>query len=420
MDTIQGMILEGRCTLCNMQGHNLLSAITAVRSSGFRTILTVVIISIGIAGLIAMQSAIASIEANLTNKFVDLGANALKIDNDVVTEEGKEDPPNITLRQASLFARHFLDLGFVTSYHQRFMPNAQLTFSSRQTDPNVSLIGSNLHYLANNGYSIEYGRNFLESESMYGSPAAILGSDVAKKLGIGNEEIDNAIIVVDGMAVNVIGICASRGNSQNSNDRFVILPASYLHQKYPEEGNYDIVVNVPDEYSPIRIEEEVIGVFRKIRGLHHSTANDFRVIRSEKLYEELNTLLLSLSGATLVIGFLTILASAIALMNMLLVAVGERQREIGLKKSLGARRVSILWQFLYESIMLCLIGTVLGVFLGLVTGFFVAKYLEGPFVIPMQWIGISFIVTLATGLTAGLFPGIRASKLDPIVALRTE
>tara|TARA_B100000900_G_scaffold222758_1_gene189068 strand:+ start:177 stop:1388 length:1212 start_codon:yes stop_codon:yes gene_type:complete len=403
-----------------MRGHIFLSALVAIRSSGFRTALTILIISIGVAGLIAMQSAIASIEANLTNQFVDLGANSLKIDNDIATEEGKEDAPNITLRQASQFAKHFLDLGFLTSYHQRFKPNAQLTYSSRQTDPNVSLIGGNLHYLENNGYNIEYGRNFSESESMHGSPAAILGSDAAKKLGLGNEEINNAVIVVDDIAVNVIGICASRGNSQRSNDRFVVLPASYLHQKYPEEGSYEIVVNVPDKFSPIRIEEEAIGVFRKIRGLHYASANDFRVIRSEKLYEELNTLLLSLSGATLVIGFLTILASAIALMNMLLVAVGERQREIGLKKSLGARRASILWQFLYESILLCLIGTVLGVLIGLVTGFFVAKYLEGPFVIPIPWIGISFVVTLITGLAAGLFPGIRASKLDPIVALRTE
>ena len=176
-----------------MRGHIFLSALVAIRSSGFRTALTILIISIGVAGLIAMQSAIASIEANLTNQFVDLGANSLKIDNDIATEEGKEDAPNITLRQASQFAKHFLDLGFLTSYHQRFKPNAQLTYSSRQTDPNVSLIGGNLHYLENNGYNIEYGRNFSESESMHGSPAAILGSDAAKKLGLGNEEINNAL-----------------------------------------------------------------------------------------------------------------------------------------------------------------------------------------------------------------------------------
>ena len=102
-------------------------------------------------------------------------------------------------------------------------------------------------------------------------------------------------------------------------------------------------------------------------------------------------------------------------MNMLLVAVGERQREIGLKKSLGARRSSIAWQFLYESIALCLLGTFLGIAIGLMTGYFVADYLEGPFIIPVQWIGASFVVTLFTGISAGILPGIRAARLDPIV-----
>lgn len=403
-----------------MRGHNLLSALVAIRSSGFRTFLTILIISIGVAGLIAMQSAIVSIESNLTSQFVDLGANSIKVDDNVIQEAGQNNVPPITLDEARRCANHFLELGFATSFHRRFKPNAQITFSSRSTNPNISLIGGNLHYISNNGYSLAYGRNFSEAESMYGSPSVILGSETADVLGIGKDELASGSIVIDGLRVNVIGICASRGNSQNSNDRFVVLPASYLDQQYTEEGSYDIVVNVPDDISPIRVEQEIIGVFRQIRGVEAAMPNDFRVIRSEKLYSELNTLVLSLSGATLVIGLLTILASAIALMNMLLVAVGERQREIGLKKSLGARRSSIAWQFLYESVTLCLLGTFLGVVLGLTTGYFVADYLEGPFIIPGPWIGASFVVTLFTGISAGILPGIRAARLDPIVALRTE
>lgn len=403
-----------------MRGHNLLSALVAIRSSGFRTALTILIISIGVAGLIAMQSAIVSIESNLTSQFVDLGANSIKIDNKMIQEAGQSEAPPISLDEARRLTNHFLDLGFVTSYHRRFKPNAQLTFSSRSTNPNISLIGGNLHYIANNGYSLAYGRNFSEAESMNGIPSVILGSETADALGIDKDELASASLVIDGLRVNAIGICASRGNSQNSNDRFVVLPASYLDQQYTEEGSYDIVVNVPDDISPIRIEQEIIGVFRQIRGIEAAMPNDFRVIRSEKLYSELNTLVLSLSGATLVIGLLTILASAIALMNMLLVAVGERQREIGLKKSLGARRSSIALQFLYESIALCVLGTFLGVAIGLTTGYFVAGYLDGPFIVPSQWIGASFVVTLVTGISAGILPGIRAARLDPIVALRTE
>lgn len=403
-----------------MRGHNLLSALVAIRSSGFRTFLTILIISIGVAGLIAMQSAIVSIKSNLTNQFVDLGANSIKVDDNVIQEKGQSDVPPITLDEARRCANHFLELGFITSYHRRFKPNAEILFSSRSTNPNISLIGGNLHYIANNGYSIAYGRNFSEAESRNGIPSVILGSETANKLGIGKDELTSASLVIDGLRVNAIGICAPRGNSQNSNDRFVVLPAAYLDQQYPDEGSYDIVVNVPDKRSPIRIEQEIIGVFRQIRGVEAALPNNFRVIRSEKLYSELNTLVLSLSGATLVIGLLTILASAIALMNMLLVAVGERQREIGLKKSLGARRSSIAWQFLYESIALCLLGTFLGIAIGLMTGYFVADYLEGPFIIPVQWIGASFVVTLFTGISAGILPGIRAARLDPIVALRTE
>ena len=144
-----------------MRGHNLLSALVAIRSSGFRTALTILIISIGVAGLIAMQSAIVSIESNLTSQFVDLGANSIKIDNKMIQEAGQSEAPPISLDEARRLTNHFLDLGFVTSYHRRFKPNAQLTFSSRSTNPNISLIGGNLHYIANNGYSLAYGRNFL-------------------------------------------------------------------------------------------------------------------------------------------------------------------------------------------------------------------------------------------------------------------
>lgn len=403
-----------------MRGHNLLSALVVIRNSGFRTILTILIISIGVAGLIAMQSAIVSIESNLMSQFVDLGANSIKVDDDIIQKAGKSDAPPITLDQARRCAQHFLELGFITSYHRLFTPHAQVTFSSRSTNPNISLIGGNVHYIANNGYSLACGRNFSEAECMNGIPSVILGSETADELGIGKDELTKGNIVIDNLSVNAIGICAPRGNSQNSDDRFVVLPASYLDQQYSGDRSYDIVVNVPDKISPTRIEEEIIGVFRQIRGIEAAMPNDFRVIRSEKLYSELNTLVLSLSGAALVIGLLTILASAIALMNMLLVAVGERQREIGLKKSLGARRSSIAWQFLYESVTLCLLGTFLGVVIGLTTGYFVADYLDGPFIVPIQWIGVSFVVTFFTGISAGILPGIRAARLDPIVALRTE
>ncbi|MEC7158873.1 MAG: ABC transporter permease, partial [Bacteroidota bacterium] len=134
-----------------MRGHNLLSALVAIRSSGFRTFLTILIISIGVAGLIAMQSAIVSIESNLTSQFVDLGANSIKVDDNVIQEAGQNDVPLITLDEARRCANHFLELGFATSFHRRFKPNAQITFSSRSTNPNISLIGGNLHYIANNG-----------------------------------------------------------------------------------------------------------------------------------------------------------------------------------------------------------------------------------------------------------------------------
>ena len=299
--------------------------------------------------------------------------------------------------------------------------NANVATASRKTNPTVALIGGDENYLDLNGFSVQWGRNFSSSDVVSAAAVCLLGYDVAKKLfgdsvsiGTGKEvRINNGLY-------KVIGILKSRGSTFGfSRDNVTII--GY------KNGVRDFAVasfTIGVKTSGInRVEEamgEAEGTFRNIRKLSVTEENNFVLERSDSVAEKAMSILGYLTAAVIVIGFITLIGSAIGLMNIMLVSVTERTKEVGLIKAIGGKSKTVRRQFLSESIMISVLGAVIGIILGILIGNLFSMLLRTGFVIPWNWIMYGIIICTVVGLLAGIYPALKAGRLNPIDALRYE
>jgi putative ABC transport system permease protein len=270
---------------------------------------------------------------------------------------------------------------------------------------------------------IESGRYFSPSELRYGSPVAVIGSSIVNKLfdGEDNKAI-NESITVDGKRLRVVGTVASEGASMNqSADQKIYIPLLRAKQLYGNsKTNYRLTVGVSSPEQFTEATSEAIGLMRIIRGLRPEEKNDFEIRKSDDLIERIKENTVKIRLGTIAIGIMTIIGAAIGLMNIMLVSVTERTREIGLIKAIGATRNHILIQFLSEAVVICLIGGLLGIILGILIGNIVTWLIGGSFIVPWMWMTMALIICIAVGLISGLYPAIKAANLDPIESLRYE
>jgi putative ABC transport system permease protein len=294
---------------------------------------------------------------------------------------------------------------------------------TKKTNPDVRLIGGDENYLALNGYEILAGRNFVEADVESGSGVCILGNAVAQKLYGDNAEkaIDKVITVAENK-YRVIGVLNDKGSSAFMNaDKVVITTYNNVRRVYGTEGkSYNIAVMVNDMKMMDVAVGEATGTFRPVRKLDVKEDDNFYIDKSDSIAQTLMKNLGFLRYATIAIAFITLLGAAIGLMNIMLVAVNERTKEIGLIKSLGGKSAEIRAQFLWESILISLMGAIVGIVTGVLFGNIIAVMLHTGFVVPWAWVITGVLVCALVGLLAGLYPAYKASKLDPIVALRYE
>jgi putative ABC transport system permease protein len=296
-------------------------------------------------------------------------------------------------------------------------------FGEVETNPNVAFWGVDEQYFEVKGMGIVHGRNFSLNEVNDGQPKVVIGYEVAKKLF--NNKPENAldhIITVGSDRYRVIGVLASKGASMNSsNDRAIFAPLLKVKSIYGTEGTeYSVVVAVNNATDLDAAQSEAAGVFRQIRRLRPGEQDDFEVFASDSLVAILKENTTNLRLATIAIGLMTLLGAAIGLMNIMLVSVTERTREIGIYKALGATSASILYQFLTEAIVICQLGGIAGIFLGILVGNLVTPALGGSFLIPWGWMALGFGLCMVVGVLSGFYPALKASRLDPIEALRYE
>lgn len=405
---------------------NLTLAFRAIRTNRLRSALTIAIIGIGIMALVGILTAIEVMKESVNSNFSSMGVNSFQIINETLKKKGHKgrrmtEEKNITYDEAKAFRERFTFPGTVGISIDGTQV-ATVHHGSEKTNPNVHVTGVDETYLSATDTKLDAGRNFSVSEIQSGSYTCILGNGIAKKLfkhGVGTAI--NQVVSVGDIKYRVIGVMESKGGSMvMDNDNMVIIPLNVARSLYGGDNSYLISVIVPDVKMKTFAAEEAEGLFRVIRKLPLGTANNFSITQNNDLVNIVMDVTRYIRWAALIIAVITLFGSVIGLMNIMLVSVAERTREIGVSKALGARSSTIKRQFLTESVMISLMGGVAGVVLGMLMGNLVGLFFHVGFVVPWLWISLGVSLCAIVGVISGIYPAIKASKLDPIVALRYE
>lgn len=411
------------------QLENIKLALGSIRANLLRSLLTLLIIAVGITCLVGILTAIDSILFSMSDNFNRLGANSFNIkplseslrSNDRGRAQKTSDP--IFFEQAMKFKESYQYGASKVSVESFCTGNASIKHGDKKTNPTIRVIGVDENYMNTSAFEIVSGRNFTNNEVLSTSNKVILGSELVKTLF--QDKPEKAVgkdIYINSNKYLVVGALKSKGSSSGgSNDSRVFIPlynSKVLYGYADKAYNVTVAVAQPNEMDDAI--NHAIGVMRNVRKLKVSEENDFEVRKSDGILNQLKEMTSTLRWSTVVIAMLTLLGASIGLMNIMLVSVTERTKEIGIRKALGATRKNVLLQFLIEAIVICLLGGAVGVTLGILMGFGVSVIVEGRFFIPWNWMILGFSVCIVVGLVSGLYPALKASKLDPIEALRYE
>lgn len=406
--------------------ENLRISFRAIKSNKVRAILTICIIAFGIMALVGILTAIDAIKSSLTNQFTMMGANSFTISSRVMNIHIGNDKyraknfSRITYREAMEFKNRFDEAARVAiSFNASGLSTVK--FESEETNPNVSLIGVDENHLNVAGYEIESGRNFSAEEVQSTRHFVMVGSDIVNDLFPTGIDPLGKVITVAGMKLKVTGVLKSKGSSIGNPDRVCFMPVTTARQ-YFSRPNMSFNISVMP-FNPVNLDVmtgEAEAIFRIIRNLNPKDESDFNISKSDNI---VNLLLKNIRYVTLaatIIGIVTLFGAAVGLMNIMLVSVTERTREIGVRKAIGAKTKTIKYQFLFESIMIGQMGGVFGIILGILIGNTVSSMLRSSFVIPWVWVITGIFVCFVVGIVSGYAPAVKAANIDPIEALRYE
>ena len=408
--------------------ENVRIAFDSIKSQLLRTILTVMIIAIGITALVGILSAVSALENTISGDFSAMGANTFNIRQYEFNiqmggrpGERQKVNPILSYNEVKEFKEKFEYPFSQTSISFTGTASAEVRFETEKTDPEVRVLGVNEYFLDNSGLKLEKGRNFTVFDIENNNNVCILGADFYEVLFKDINPIDKTISI-RGVKFKVIGILEEKGSTfGNNQDLRVLIPIQNARSIFTAPNiNYEMSVKIDNKEMMEGAQDEATITFRNIRGLSPVQDNNFGIERSDSLLNQIFAITGYLDIAAWIISIITIFGSSIALMNIMLVSVTERTREIGVRKALGAKRNTIATQFFMETLIIGQLGGLIGIILGILIGYAVASAAEFYFVTP--WVAILWAtgITFLIAVVSGSYPALKASKQDPIESLRYE
>ncbi len=398
----------------------------SILNNKLRTSLTILGVVVGIFSIIVIMTIITMLQNSIEGGLSMLNKNTFQIEKfdrtqgrGPGTDRSWRNRKDITINEAKKLKEVLTKAKYVGAEQWQF--GKVIRFGNRDTNPNISVSGQTIDGVRTNNWKVEYGRDLRESDIQNSTYTCILGKDVVEKI-FPNMNPLGQTVRVDGKPLRVIGVFERQPTMfGQSNDNFVVIPITTWQSFY---GKYSTSVNIMvTAYSSEEYEEVIeaaIGHFRKIRKVKAGEDDDFSIFSNASLISMVNDITEPIKLGALVVSLIALLAAGVGIMNIMLVSVTERTREIGIRKAIGARRNSILIQFLFEAIILCLFGGLVGILIGIGIGNFAGSFLNAQAAIPLDWVMIGISLCVMVGIIFGTYPAYKAANLDPIEALRYE
>lgn len=406
--------------------ESLIMAITSIRINKLRSILTLLGIAVGVFSIIGVMTAMGVLISSIENGMTFLGANTFQVQRTpaMMTGDPKEmvkvmNRRNITYEQALRIKESASLAKAVGIFCYLNSQKVVVAEDGKKTNPSVNVSGRDIESFLANNWIIDEGRLFSQGELNSGSHVAILGADVVKKLYPKSDPVGQTIRV-DKHKYQVIGIVKSKGSVLGGdNESFVLIPLSTFFSIYGKDQGFSFKVQA-DAMAIDDCMEQVRGILRTARHVPPAAEDDFSIISNDSLITQFNEFTKYLKLGIIIVSSIALLAAGVGIMNIMLVSVTERTREIGIRKAIGARKINIMTQFVMEAVLLSEFGGMFGIILGIFGGNAIALLLDAQPIIPYDWVLIGFLTCSLVGIVFGVYPAWKAANLEPIESLRYE